>query len=147
MKGDTLLLLPQEKEVCIKFKLSTNNTDLMKCRYSVDCSSLYTVETYLKKGWKILFKKANNRIYILTGTSRIKNLHIVGKVKVTAITDNKMSTSEVYVRIPFICTSSLNQPCSSELNNIEAYFKPQKVYKSDDENEAYIRGTITFNFA
>ena len=134
-KGDYLLLLPQEKEVCFKIKKAKKNADL-----NLDLSGLYLSENFVKKGWKMFLNKALSQVYILTGNATIRVFYLCGNVKIKT---NKAEAGSVYVRIPYLCTSK-NYLDEKPNIKVKARIKVIKTFLSQDETEEYILGKILF---
>lgn len=140
-KGEYLDLLPQEKEVCFKLQKSKRAHDTEK--FIFDTEKLYLSESFVKKGWKMFLNKAKGEVYILTGSSKIKVYHVCGNVKIRD--GSKKELGSFYIRVPYLCTSRLYSPAPKL--SVRASFKTGKIYRSENESDEYIVGTVTIKNA
>ncbi len=140
-KGDTLCLLPQEKEICVK--IDTSFTIMQNDSFEVDYSGLYISRRYLKKGWRMFINRPLGKVYILTGTSKIITENLCGNVVISVKRENSTAYGEFYLNLPYLCTSILTDD-DSELPPLNVSFKPSKIFRAK-ENCVYVTGVVKVN--
>ena len=139
--GETLLLLPQEKEICVKFVCENKVRISKDSVFKLFIEGLYTGERFVKKRWKMFINRPENKVYILTGFSKIKTVDIMGNVGVIANDGTQKFASSFYLKLPYCCTSNLIAKITLP-SNLKAEFLPQKIYNGEGCKEIYVLGKV-----
>ena len=143
IKSDRLLMLPYEKELCVKV-LNPSRMDINESiPLSIDTTHLYLSEVYINKRWKMFINKTVQRIYILTGTVRLRHIRCCGNIVLYYSDGSNMIRGGAYVNIPLYYTADPGFTVKNvDPNDYSYIFTPRKFINGIYNKYCYITGVL-----